>query len=186
MIKASLFATFSAIALTACSGSGPAPNAAITKDNVASLEQLIPAQPNATAIPPSRDDKGPDGARSVLNTWARALEQQQFSVAWEQFRNPPANRAAYTKWWARYRSIHVALGPGVSDAAMGSLYYTAPATLTGTTAAGKPFRLEGSVVLRRVNDVDGASPAQLQWHIQSADFVAADGMTDDLEAVSTP
>jgi len=35
---------------------------------------------------------------------------------------------------------------------------------------GKPFRLEGEVVLRRVNDVDGATADQLRWHIAQADL----------------
>jgi hypothetical protein len=119
---------------------------------------------------PSKDEKTEKGARAVAQTWARALETHQFGLAWEQFGSPPASRAAYAKWWERYRTIRVTLGRGESDAAMGSVYYTVPATLTGTTVAGKPFRLEGNVVMRRVNDVDGATPAQLRWHIGTADL----------------
>jgi hypothetical protein len=150
----------------------------------------VPATTQATSVPPSpppvppvppppphtseslslQAQKGPAGAQAVLRTWARALESRRFDVAWAQFGNPPASRAAFTKWWQRYRSIKVALGLGESDAAMGSLYYTAPATLTGTTVEGKPFRLQGDVVVRRVNDVDGATPAQLRWHIGTADL----------------
>jgi hypothetical protein len=133
---------------------------------------VVPAPP---AAPPSpslspQAQKGSAGAQAVLRTWARALEDRQFDVAWQQFGNPPASRAAFIKWWNRYRTIKVSLGAGESDAAMGSLYYTAPATLTGTTMDGKPFRLKGDVVLRRVNDVDGATPAQLRWHIGTADL----------------
>ena len=123
------------------------------------------------AVPLSaQDQKGDKGARAVLQTWARALEAHEFGLAWEQFGTPPASRTAYAKWWERYRTIHVTLGPGESDAAMGSLYYTAPAMLTGKTMAGDEFALQGNVVVRRVNDVDGASPAQLRWHIGSADL----------------
>lgn len=91
-------------------------------------------------------------------------------MAWQQFGNPPASRSAFIKWWERFRTIKVSLGQGEGDAAMGSLYYTAPATLVGTTVEGKPFRLQGDVVVRRVNDVDGATPAQLRWHIGTADL----------------
>jgi hypothetical protein len=134
-----------------------------------------PAVPAPAAAPPSASlspqaQKGSAGAQAVLRTWAQALENRQFDVAWQQFGNPPASRAAFIKWWNRYRTIKVSLGAGESDAAMGSLYYTAPATLTGTTMDGKPFRLKGDIVLRRVNDVDGATPAQLRWHIGTADL----------------
>jgi len=115
-------------------------------------------------------DKGEKGARAVLLNWARALERRDFALAWDQFGNPPSTRQDYEEWWSRYRTITVAVPEGTMDAAMGSLYYAVHATLTGTTDAGKPFRLEGDVILRRVNDVDGATPAQLRWHIESADL----------------
>lgn len=150
---------------------------------VSSMTQA-PSPPPLTPVPPApaqspplalsalslQAQKGAVGAQAVLHTWARAMESRRFDVAWAQFGNPPASRAAFAKWWERYRSIKVALGPGESDAAMGSLYYTAPATLTGMTADGKPFRLQGNVVVRRVNDVDGATPSQLRWHIGTADL----------------
>jgi hypothetical protein len=41
-----------------------------------------------------------------------------------------------------------------------------PVTITGLTRANKPYHLAGRLTLRRVNDVDGASPEQLRWHIE--------------------
>ena len=38
-----------------------------------------------------------------------------------------------------------------------------------TIIAG-PRRIEGEVVLKRVNDVPGASAEQLRWHIESTSF----------------
>jgi len=113
-------------------------------------------------------DKGEKGARAVLLTWARALENKQFDTAWNQFGDPPASREDYARWWSRYRTITVAVPTGSMDAGAGSLYYSSHATLTGLTRTGEPYRLEGTVVLRRVNDVPGATPAQLRWHIESA------------------
>jgi len=192
MIKPILFAGTGALALAACSGS--APDALATQDTAVASEAApspatgeaaatmptvaaaapVPAPPTIVArpakSPPSEEEKSEKGARAVVQTWARALEARQFGLAWEQFGSPPASRAAYAQWWQRYRTIRVSLGPGIGDAGMGSLYYTVPATLTGTTTAGKPFRLQGDVMLRRVNDVDGATPEQLRWHIGSADL----------------
>ncbi len=192
MIKTILFAGTGALALAACSGS--APDALATQDTAAVSESApssatgeaaatsptvaaaIPVPPPPATVPipaiqlSTEEEKSEKGARMVVQTWARALETRQFGLAWEQFGNPPASRAAYARWWQRYRTIRVSLGRGIGDAGMGSLYYTVPATLTGTTTAGKPFRLHGDVMLRRVNDVDGATPEQLRWHIGSADL----------------
>ena len=196
MVRTIFLAAAGTLALAACSGSVPAADAsqeaidpvapATTAPAPSPGEAALPAgqaapsaspapappAPNAavatTATPPI--DKSERGARAVLTTWARALETQQFALAWAQFVNPPASKADFTRWWQRYRTIRVSLGPGEGDAAMGSSYYTAPATLTGMTVAGKPFRLQGDVVVRRVNDINGATPEQLRWHIGSADL----------------
>lgn len=129
------------------------------------------AAPSPVPLPPlSEANKGEKGARAVLLTWARALENHQFATAWAQFRHPQSSQEDFARWWNRYRTITVAVPGGEMDAGAGSLYYTAPATVTGTRADGRAFRLEGTVVLRRVNDVDGATPAQLRWGIESADL----------------
>ena len=122
-----------------------------------------PAQPLM-----AQQQKGLEGAREVAQRWAHALERRDFAAAWAQFGHAPAARPAFVRWWERYRTIHVALHGETSDAGAGSLYYTAQATLTGLTRQGKRYRLEGPLILRRVNDVDGATPRQLRWHIDSA------------------
>ena len=54
------------------------------------------------------------------------------------------------------------ISPGIGEGAAGSLYYTAPVVLID----GKE-RIAGEVVLRRVNDVPGATAEDLRWHIES-------------------
>lgn len=63
--------------------------------------------------------------------------------------------------------IKVEALPGTLEGAAGSLYYTSQITITAQNTAGAPVRYEGEVVLRRVNDVPGASADQLHWHINS-------------------
>ncbi|GGY93812.1 hypothetical protein ACFSTD_16665 [Novosphingobium colocasiae] len=126
--------------------------------------------PSPTLPPMTQAERGEKGARAVLLTWARALENRRFDEAWAQFRYPQSSRAAFAQWWSRYRTITVAVPGGEMDAGAGSLYYTAAAVLTGVRQDGSRYRLEGDVVLRRVNDVDGATPAQLRWGIESADL----------------
>lgn len=52
------------------------------------------------------------------------------------------------------------------EGAAGSSFYTALVTITGGEKSGRPVRIEGEAVLRRVNDVPGASAAQLRWHFE--------------------
>lgn len=60
-------------------------------------------------------------------------------------------------------SPKIAIGKGDIEGAAGSLYYEAPVVID--FADGRPSR-RGTVVLRRVNDVPGASEEQLNWRIE--------------------
>lgn len=62
----------------------------------------------------------------------------------------------------------IAVGKGDVEGAAGSLYYEAPLVIDFTD--GRPSR-RGTVVLRRVNDVPGASDEQLNWRIERTSTV---------------
>ena len=66
--------------------------------------------------------------------------------------------------------LTLAVPGGTMEGAAGSSYYTAPATLTAEDANGGSVRHQGEIVLRRVNDVPGATPEQLRWHIERVDL----------------
>lgn len=57
----------------------------------------------------------------------------------------------------------IAVGKGDTSGAAGSLYYEAPVVID--FADGRPSK-RGTIVLRRVNDVPGASEQQLNWRIE--------------------
>lgn len=57
----------------------------------------------------------------------------------------------------------IAVGKGDSGGAAGTLYYEAPMVVD--FADGRPSK-RGTIVLRRVNDVPGASERQLNWRIE--------------------
>lgn len=57
----------------------------------------------------------------------------------------------------------MAVGKGDIEGAAGSLYYEAPLVID--FADGRPSR-RGTIVLRRVNDIPGASEEQLNWRIE--------------------
>jgi hypothetical protein len=56
----------------------------------------------------------------------------------------------------------VEFGSGTVEGGAGSLFFEAPLTLR--IGFSRPER-RGTVSLHRVNDVDGATPEQLPWHV---------------------
>ena len=180
-----LLATVSLLA--ACSAEQPDP-----ADDVQTVD--LPGQPgDPMPNPPPRPDGSVDGvndgfpdlsqpvlapevertetgARSLLVTFARAIELNEFDQAWALLSDADKerwSRADFAALFADLNEITVAVPDGTMEGAAGSSYYTGPVTVTGTDADGRPVRYEGEAVLRRVNDVPGASPEDLRWHFQS-------------------
>ena len=75
------------------------------------------------------------------------------------------SESPFAAQFAEYRKIVVSFGEGRMEGAAGSLYYEVPINFTGILANGTPVRRSGTIVLRRVNDVPGATPEQLHWRI---------------------
>lgn len=115
-------------------------------------------------------ERGVEGARNVLLSFARAVEQEEYGQAWALL--SPADKRKWSRTqfaaiFADLRGTVVAIPSGTMEGAAGSSYYTAPVTVTGSDRDGRPIRIEGQGVLRRVNDVDGAIPAQRRWHFET-------------------
>jgi hypothetical protein len=120
--------------------------------------------------------KGEKGARAMLLAWARGIEQREFDQAWALMGDAAKaqlSKAQFNALFHPLQAITVAVPGGTMEGAAGSSYYTAPATVTGTRADGTKATLKGEVVLRRVNDVPGATPAQLAWHIEQVNLKPA-------------
>lgn len=170
------------IALGACGEPQPnatAPDAKPTTKVAPSPVTAAPPAPTPAAVPTPQTsaptltpdaERGETGARDVLLDFARAVELGRFDQARALL--SPADR----RKWSRpaFRALFadldrptVSVPTGVMEGAAGSSYYTAPVTITGTDRAGRPVRIEGEAVLRRVNDVDGATADQRRWHFQS-------------------
>ena len=88
-------------------------------------------------------------------------------------------RAAYALWhgkqsYPRFRAGYAAtrgarvtfLKPGDAEGAAGSVYLELPVRVDATLRSGRRQHFVGSYTLRRVNDVDGSTPAQRRWHIE--------------------
>jgi hypothetical protein len=156
-------------AAAACSKRSDAPNAASSYEPSAPIESsALPADaiatPAAQAAPIAAADRGEEGAKTVLAAWASALESRDFARARSLWGEAAASEEAIARF-AEYRRIVVSFGEGRIEGAAGSLYYEAPVNFTGILANGTPIRRAGTIVLRRVNDVPGATPEQLRWRI---------------------
>ena len=117
--------------------------------------------------------KGVKGARNVLLAWARGIELREFDQGWAMMGDAAKSQLSRAQFNGRFhplRNITVAVPTGTMEGAAGSSYYSAPATISGVRADGSVVTMKGEVVLRRVNDVPGATPEQLAWHIEQVDL----------------
>jgi len=170
--------SLSGLALTGCQKSeSPPPDNSTAQTAVA--DSIAPpatatTDPNLPAPLVPESEKGEKGARNVLLGFARALENEQFDTAFALLGGAARagqSEADFAAQWSDLRAISVALLDGDVEGGAGSLYYTSQATITAQDQEGRPIRFEGPIVLRRVNDVDGASPEQLRWHLESFNVV---------------
>lgn len=132
-----------------------------------------PASPTAPDFAPPAltpdAEQGEKGARNVLLSFARAIEEKRFGRAWVLLSPADKRKWSRTRFGAIFAGlseISVTIPEGTMEGAAGSSYYSAPVTVTGNDKSGRPVRIEGEAVLRRVNNVDGATPAQLRWHFE--------------------
>lgn len=184
---------FGMLAISACQGesqpvaeetTAAAPvetrNAGNTAGVSAATNSERAASPDCSKLRPAplTPDAAPTetGARATLLEWGAALEQGKFDRAWCQYTNDGQGSgmdfAAYKAKWQGYDRLTVAMPGGRMEGAAGTSYYTAPTTITAEKD-GKTTVLKGDVVLRRVNDVPGATEQDLQWQIRSADLAAS-------------
>lgn len=166
-----------ALALAACGEPATQPVAPATSDTaVAPAPAPTPSAPAIASPSPAlltpEAEQGETGARDVLLSFARAIEQRHLDQAWEML--SPADRRKWSR--SAFRDLFadlvrptVAVPGGRMEGAAGSTYYTAPVTITGHDADGRPVRMEGKAVLRRVN-VDGAPAARRRWHFETLEL----------------
>ena len=137
--------------------------------DVTSAPTSIAVRASARPGPTERDP------RPALEYWRTALEQHRYPAARSVWGDNGAasgmSAAEFSRAWDKYRIIDITVGQGDQEGAAGSSFYDVPVTITGLTRTGRPYHLAGTVTLRRVNDVDGATPEQLRWHIERSTLV---------------
>ena len=138
--------------------------------NAAVTQSAAPEQTSANPVAAVDPRRSAEAAAAVLRAYFRLLEQKDFVAAHRLWSATSEERSlsddAFAASFDAYRTFHAELAtPGGVQGAAGSLSVDIPVTVSGELNDGQTFRLEGPVTLRRVNDVPGATPEQLQWRI---------------------
>ena len=142
----------------------------------APIANPAPVAPDHTPIaePTGKiDPKGPDGAGQVVQRYASLIEEGKIAEAQAAWGRGIEQGVLAPPRLAALHGVHFEVGkPYDQEGAAGSSYIMVPLTLTATDKAGRLVRYAGPITLRRVNDVDGASAAQLRWHMVQGELVA--------------
>ena len=118
--------------------------------------------------------KSPAAAAELVRRYYSAINARDYATAWTSWGDdgrPGQTYTAFVRGFAHTRSTRAtidSLEPG--DAGAGSIYQPVPVTVDATLDDGTRQRFVGSYFVRRVNDVDGATPGQLRWHLGSAEM----------------
>ena len=144
-----------------------APPVPMTMETLAT-PTATPTSPTAIAMP-----SGADAAVGVVDAYYRAIDERDYAHAYRLWRGDGAASGQtldqFTRGFAHTRSTNVAVGePADPEGAAGSLYITIPVTVSAIDDAGEQQRFAGNYVLRRANDVPGASATDRSWRIDSA------------------
>ena len=160
------WALLSSLALLASCDEADAPARKVAPANTPSPRLAAAPAPVLGPLPgPEQRDPLP-----AITWWARAMVERDWTSArrvWGDFGAMSGMSAQdFAMRWERYRTLDVEIGAGQQEGAAGSSFFEAPVTITGETQDGASYALEGVITMRRVNDVPGATPEQLRWHIE--------------------
>lgn len=151
--------------VASCSGEDAAPEQTteIPRDPLATPAPLPPQVSDFPALA-SRD------CGEVARFYFAAIAGHDFTRAALAWDDPVIDRARLQALFAGYQRPRFTAGDRVEEGAAGSLHCTVAATLSDAADPAKA-PAEGTLQLRRVNDVPGATADQLRWTIRSSTFV---------------
>lgn len=113
------------------------------------------------------DPKGPQGAAQVLQTYFALIEERKYAEAYAlRAPNGATDKAVFVAALSSYAQYHAEVGaPGPLMGAAGTLYVDVPVVIYGRLKTGVEVHKSGSIILRRSNDIPGATDEQLSWRI---------------------
>ena len=106
----------------------------------------------------------------VVEFYLEALSTHEYAQAALVWDDPVIDAARLEAVFGSYKEAQVEWTEPFVEGAAGSLYCTVSGKLTDAEDTAKPMH-EGTLLLRRANEVPGATPDQLRWTLQSSTFV---------------
>ena len=109
----------------------------------------------------------------VVESYYKAIDRGAFEAAYSLWSGDGEasghSFAAFKRGFAQTARTAVDTSPPTaSEGAAGSVYIEVPVTVNAELKNGTRQRFTGTYTLRRVNDVEGATPEELSWHLTSA------------------
>ena len=111
-----------------------------------------------------------EDCRTVAQFYFDAVAAQQFKQAALVWDDPVVDDARLAALFAGYTQPQFTIDQVMEEGAAGTLYCTVTGALADLGDPSKVLR-EGEVVLRRVNNIPGASGDQMRWTVQSSTFI---------------
>ena len=165
--------------LLALAGCGDDPGEAGEQTTVNAPGEAGPELPSPPS-PPSPEQMARLDSKDcgeVVQLYLEALRGRDYGVAAQVWDDPAIDAARLEAVFGRYRELQIESPEPVVEGAAGSLYCTVSGKLTDAQDPAKP-PVEGSLQLKRVNDVPGATADQLRWTLRSSTFVETLGRSD--------
>ena len=162
-MKRSLLPFAAALLLVGCDSSeerAPAPSGT-------AAATVAPAAVLSVADFPALASKDCD---EVVEFYLEALGGREWAKAALVWHDPAIDAARIAAVFGSYRELQLEWAEPFVEGAAGSLYCTVSGKLTDAQDASKPL-IQGTLLLRRVNDVPGATPDQLRWTLRASTFV---------------
>jgi hypothetical protein len=161
-------ASFPLVLLLAACGGADQPAA----DETVSDQAAAPALPGPGRAPQVADFPAltSKDCAEVVQFYLEAIGGHEWDKAALVWNDPVIDAARLEAVFARYKVPQVEWPEPFVEGAAGSSYCTVSGKLTDAEDPKKAL-LDGTLLLKRVNDVPGATPDQLRWTLQSSTFV---------------
>ena len=132
----------------------------------------VPEAPSPLAPVPETDSQSAAAAAVVIREYYEAINRKDYEQAYHRWGGGGAASGktyeTFVRGFSGTESVTVDVGsPSPIEGAAGSRYVTVPVAILATAADGATQRFTGTYTLRR-SVVDGATPEQRAWHIDSA------------------
>jgi len=161
-----------ALALLAagCGGAGkPAADRTQAASAAATAAPALPGPGHAPQVADFPQLASKDCA-TVVEFYLEALGGREWDKAALVWNDPVIDGVRLEAVFGGYKEFQLEWPEPFTEGAAGSSFCTVSGTLTDTKDPAKAM-VEGTLMLRRVNDVPGATPDQLRWTLQSSTFV---------------